>query len=174
MLAVSQPRELDAAPHVDWINRGSRELVHVSVATRDDRGSNERAPAASDVQGNHIATFPFVRRKLAEIRAEKIRKRPGGIDHLIPPGEGRALRAFYDRGAHDGDGQIAAAARKNGFAETLRERVSVRPAQMLRPAQANAREPIPCPACAIAFQNAVEFSGRRCRFVATASERLAA
>src|SRR6266436_9367547 len=92
---------------------------------------------------------------------------------FIPAGEGRALRAFHNRRAYDGDGQIAAAARKNGFAKTFRERVSIRPAQMLRPAQADTREPIPGPACAIAFQNAVELSGGRCRFVAAASKRLA-
>src|SRR5712692_11407520 len=120
------------------------------------------------------STLPLVRRKLAEIRAKKVRKRPRGIDAFIPPGEGRALRAFYNRRAHDGDGQIAAAARKNGFSEAFRERISIWPAQVLSATQANASKPVPGPARAIALQNPVEFSGRRCRFVAAASERLAA
>src|SRR5207249_6755856 len=128
MLAVGEPRELDAAPHVDRINRGSRELVHASVAPRNDRGSDERHPAADHVLGNNVEVLALVRRKLAEIRAEKIGKWPRGIDAFIPAGEGRALRAFHDRGAHDGDWRLAAAARKNGFAETFRERVSIRPA----------------------------------------------
>src|SRR5207249_6712297 len=101
------------------------------------RGSNERHPAANHVDGNHVEALPLIRRKLAKIRAKKIGKRTRGIDAFVPTGEGRAFRAFYDRGADDGDGQVAAPARKDGFAETFRERVSIGHAEMLRATQAN-------------------------------------
>src|SRR5437879_2642705 len=76
MFAVSEPGELDAAPHIDRINRGSRKLVQARMAPRDDRGSNERHSPADHVDGNHVETLSLVRRKLAEIRAKKIGKRP--------------------------------------------------------------------------------------------------
>src|SRR5260370_17012868 len=115
-----------------------------------------------------------MRRKLAEIRAQKIGKRPGRIDTFIPAGKGRTLRAFHDRWAHDGDRQIAAVAREDGLAKTLRESVGIRPAEMLCPAQADAHKPVAGPACAIALQHAVELSGGRGSFIAAASQRLAA
>ena len=111
MLAVGKPGELDAAPHIDGIDRGGRKLVKASMAADDDRGSNERHPAANHVDGNHVEALPLIRRKLAKIRAKKIGKRTRGIDAFVPTGEGRAFRAFHDRGADDGDGQVAAPAR---------------------------------------------------------------
>src|SRR5580693_3201070 len=66
------------------------------------------------------------------------------------------------------------AARQNGLAKTLRERVGVRPAEMLRPAQANARKPVPGPPRAVALQNTVELSRGRGSFASAASQGLAA
>src|SRR5260370_12960374 len=100
--------------------------------------------------------------------------RPGRIDPFIPARKGRTLRAFHDRRAHDSDRQTAAAARKDRLAKTLRESVGIRPAEMLRAAQADAYEPVARPARSIAFQNTVELCRRRGSFIAASPQRLAA
>ena len=125
------------------------------MAARDNRGSDERHSAANHVDGDDVETLPLIRRKLAEIRAEKIGKRTGRVDTFVPAGEGRTLRAFHDGRADDGGGQIAPMVREDGFTETFCERVGVGPAEMLRAAQADAHEPVACPARAIAFQDTV-------------------
>ena len=72
-------------------------------------------------------------------------------------------------------GKIASAAREHGFAEALRERVGIRPAQMLRTLQPDAHQPIARPASAIALQHAFEFLAWNLRrFIAAAAQRLAA
>src|SRR6266571_1723954 len=109
----------------------------------DNSGGNERQSAAHHVDGYHIEALPLIGRKLAKIRAQKVRKRPRGVDALVPARERRAFRAFHNRRAHDGDGKIAAPARKNRLAQTLCKRVGVRPAQVLRTAHAHACEPVP-------------------------------
>ena len=174
VLAMSKPGEFDAAAHVHRIDRRSRELVHPGVAPRNDAGGNKCHPAANHVHGNYIEALPLVRRELAEICAKQIRKRPRGIDAFVPPGKRRALRAFHNRRAHDGDRQIASPPRKNRLTKAFCERIRIGPAEMLRAAHPHAYEPVANPACAIAFQDAVEFRHGRCSFVAAASQRLAA
>ena len=127
MLAVGKPSELDAAPHIDRIDRGSRKLVQAGMAARDNRGSDERYSAANHVNGNDVEALALVRRKLAEIGAKKVGKRAGGIDAFVPAGEWGALGALDDGRAHDSDSQIAAAPRQHRFAETLGEGVSIWP-----------------------------------------------
>src|SRR5207253_8869453 len=97
------------------------------------------------------------------IRAKKIGKRTRGIDAFVPTGEGRAFRAFHDRGADDGDGQVAAPAREDGFAETFRERVSIGPAEMLRATQADTHATVARPARSLASQNTANRRSRRGR-----------
>src|SRR5205814_6425910 len=112
---------------------------HAGMAPRDDGRGDERYPPADHVDGNHVETLPLIRRELAKIRSQKVRKRTGSIDPFIPARKGRAFRALHDRRAHDGNRQIAAPAREDGLAKTLREGVGIRPAEMLRPTQADAR-----------------------------------
>src|SRR5258706_13957228 len=75
MLAVGKPREFDAPPHIDRIDRRSRKVVHPGVAPRDNCSSNERHSPADHVYGNHVETLALIRRELSEIRAQKVRKR---------------------------------------------------------------------------------------------------
>src|SRR5437879_8602936 len=114
MLAVGQPGELDAAPHIDEVDRGSRQLVHAGMAPRDDGRSDERYPPADHVDGNHVETLPLIRRELAKIRSQKVRKRTGSIDPFIPARKGRAFRALHDRRADDDKPSLAAAAGREG------------------------------------------------------------
>src|SRR6266481_6815122 len=174
VLAVSQAGELDTAAHVDGIDGRSRELVHAGVAPRNHAGGNERHAAANHVHGNDVEALAFVRRKLAEVGAKQIGKRPRRVDALVPPDEGRTLRALDNRGTDDGDGEIAAAAREDGFAQAFREGVSVGPTEMLGAAHANANKPVARPARPVTFQNAVEFRGGRGSNVAAASKGLSA
>src|SRR4029077_17277814 len=60
VLAVGKPRELDAAPHVDGIDRGSCELLHAGVAAREHGGGNDRHAAADHVDGNYVKALPFI------------------------------------------------------------------------------------------------------------------
>src|SRR5216684_5310259 len=94
VFAVGQAGEFDTAAHVDGIDGRSRELVHAGVAPPNHAGGDEGHAAADHVHGNDIEAFALVRRKLAEIRAEQIGKRPRRVDALVPPNEGRALRAL--------------------------------------------------------------------------------
>ncbi len=62
MLAVGKAGELDAAAHVDGIDRRSRKLVQTCVAPRDDSGSDERHAAADHIHGDYVETLPLIRR----------------------------------------------------------------------------------------------------------------
>jgi len=83
------------ARHVDGIDRGRWPAgTGARVVPLHKRGGDERHPARDHVHGNHVEAFALVRRKLAKIGAEKIRKRAGGVDTFVPSGEGACARNF--------------------------------------------------------------------------------
>ncbi len=174
VLAVGEAGELDGARHVDGIDRGGGQLVQARVVPLHKRGGDERHPARDHVHGNDVKAFALVRRKLAKIGAEKIRKRAGGVDAFVPSSEGRALRTFDDRGANDGNGKVAALLREDGFAKTFRERIRIGPAQMLCALHAGADKAIADPTGAIAFGNRVKFTWSDFRRIACTAKGLAA
>ena len=131
--------------HVDGIDGGSGELVEARVLALHQRGGDQRHAARDHVHGNDVEAFALVRRKLAEICAEQIGERAGGVDAFIPAGEGRALGTFDDGGADDGDGKIAALLREDGFAEAFRKGVGVGPAEMLGALHAGAHQAVARP-----------------------------
>ena len=54
VLAMREAGELDAAAHVDGIDRRSRQLIHPRVPPRNHCRRDERHAAANHVHGNHV------------------------------------------------------------------------------------------------------------------------
>src|SRR5205823_6512492 len=174
MFAMSQASELDAAAHIARVDAGSGQLVHAGVFAFDQRSGDQGHAAADHVHGDNIEALFSVRRQLAKICAEQIRKRPGSVDAFVPAAEGSVLRTFDDGGADDSDWEILAVTGQNRFAKAFSESVSIRPAQVLRAPHAYADELVAHPAAAIAFEHGIEFAGGNAGFIGAPAKSLAA
>src|SRR5271156_358009 len=104
-LSMAEARQLDRTAHVASVGDGSCEVIHGRVAALDECGGNQRHPPAHKIDWDNVETLCFVRGKLAEESAKKVRERCRGVDALVPAQERLCDRRFNDSGAHDSDGR---------------------------------------------------------------------
>src|SRR5580693_295047 len=133
MLPVRQRRQLNRPPHIARVRHRRRQLIKRIVPPFHNRRRNQSHPRAHRVHRDNIQPLPLIRRQLPEIRSQQIRQRSRRINPFIPPQKRLRHRGLHNRRTHHRNRQPRSMLHHQRFRQALGQRVSIRPAQFLRP-----------------------------------------
>ena len=124
--------ELDRAAHREAVQARARDVVDVVRVVAQRRGDGQGDAAGDGVDRDDVEPDLRARRQAAEARRHEPDERPGGVDALVPAGEGVARRALDDGWAHRRRDHVTAG-REAVLGQRLGVRVGVRPPERRGP-----------------------------------------